>query len=121
MKINGFPRRKGATAEAFHFDLWQPHLAAGIQIAEIHMSQFCQIEHVDSDSDIGTPCGNSAVAECADCAAAICSDYRTWCCGQSFCEQCGDYHATNSCVRKPVQNERYASPKVFGSWPDKAG
>jgi hypothetical protein len=26
----------------------------------------CQIEHVASDSDVGTPCGNRAIAECAD-------------------------------------------------------
>lgn len=32
---------------------------------------------------------------------------RTWCCGQSFCEVCGDCHAAHSCVRKPVQNEPY--------------
>ena len=31
---------------------------------------FCQIEHVRTDCDIGTPCSNRAVAECADCGAA---------------------------------------------------
>jgi ribosomal protein L34E len=35
------------------------------------MIQFCQIEHVFSDSDTGTPCSNRAIAECADCGAAI--------------------------------------------------
>jgi len=30
------------------------------------MVPYCQIEHVDSDSDVGTPCSNRAVAECAD-------------------------------------------------------
>jgi len=29
------------------------------------MSQFCQIEYVSSDSDIGMPCGKTAVARCA--------------------------------------------------------
>ena len=72
---------------------------------------YCQIEHVDSDSDTGTPCSNRAIAECAECGAAICADCRTWCCGQSFCESCGDYHVTTECVRKPVQNER----ELFGS------
>ena len=38
----------------------------------------CQIEYVSSDSDVGTPCGNRAVAECAECGAAICADCRTW-------------------------------------------
>lgn len=85
------------------------------------MPQVCQIEHVASDSGVGTPCNNTAVAECGDCGIAICYDCRTWCCGQSFCEQCGDYHATNSCVRKPVQNEREPSPTIFAVWRDKAG
>jgi hypothetical protein len=40
------------------------------------MSQYCQIVHVYSDSDVGTPCNNRAVAECADCGAAICADCR---------------------------------------------
>ncbi len=30
------------------------------------MSQFCQIEFVSSDSDIGMPCGKPAVAKCGD-------------------------------------------------------
>src|SRR5579862_1745869 len=28
------------------------------------MNQFCQIEHVRSDSDVGSPCSNRAVATC---------------------------------------------------------
>jgi hypothetical protein len=28
-------------------------------------------------------------------------------CYHTFCEACGDDHITNSCVRKPVQNERH--------------
>jgi hypothetical protein len=32
------------------------------------MNPYCQIEYVRSDSDIGTPCSNRAVAECADSA-----------------------------------------------------
>jgi hypothetical protein len=35
------------------------------------MVPYCQMEHVDSDSDTGTPCSNRAVAECADCGAAL--------------------------------------------------
>ena len=76
------------------------------------MSQYCQIVHVDSDSDVGTPCNNRAVAECADCGTAICADCRTWCCGQSFCESCGDYHVTAECVRKPVQNVPLFGPPL---------
>jgi hypothetical protein len=34
--------------------------------------------------------------------------------GGTLCEVCGDYHAANSCVRKPVQNERSPYP-VFDS------
>jgi hypothetical protein len=69
------------------------------------MNRNCQIEHVASDSDVGTPCNNQAAAECADCGAAICSDCRVWCCGQSVCEVCGDYHVTHYCLKKPVQRE----------------
>jgi hypothetical protein len=75
----------------------------------------CQIEYVASDSDVGMPCGKPAVTKCADCGAAICSDCRTWCCGQSFCGQCYDYHMTHTCVRKPVGNERYTFPSG-GFW-----
>ena len=75
----------------------------------------CQIEFGSSDSDIGTPCGKTAVAECADCGSSISSNCRTECCGDSFCDQCYDYHLTHFCVRKPVQNERHyptPSPRV---------
>jgi hypothetical protein len=65
----------------------------------------CQIEYVSSDSDVGMPCGKPAVAKCRDCGSAICDDCRTECCGESFCVVCYDYHLTNSCVKKPVQNE----------------
>jgi hypothetical protein len=75
----------------------------------------CQIEYVSSDSDVGTPCSNRAVAECADCGTAICADCRTWCCGDSFCGQCYDYHVATSCVRKPVQPERHSFPSG-GFW-----
>jgi len=77
------------------------------------MNPYCQIEHVRSDSDVGMPCTNRAVAECADCGAAICSECRTRCCGQSFCEVCGDDHVTTSCLRKPVQNEPHPPPVGF--------
>lgn len=30
------------------------------------MDLSCQIEHVDSDSDVGTTCGKPDVAKCAD-------------------------------------------------------
>ena len=75
----------------------------------------CQIEFVSSDSDVGMPCGNPAVTKCADCGAAICSDCCTECCGDSFCGHCYDYHVTNSCVKKPAQNERHAFPSG-GFW-----
>ena len=75
------------------------------------MNQFCQIEYVLSDCDSGKPCGKTAVTKCGDCGASICSDCNFECCGDSFCELCYDYHATHSCVRKPVQNERH----IFGS------
>ena len=84
------------------------------------MSRFCQIEYVSSDSDVGTPCGEVAVAECADCGAWICSDCQLECCGDSFSELCYDYHVAHSCVKKPVQNERYPLPTAFGSSPSKA-
>jgi hypothetical protein len=67
------------------------------------VNTYCQIEYVSSDSDIGTPCSNRAVATCSDCGSAICSDCCLECCGESFCGQCYDYHVANSCVRKPVQ------------------
>ena len=79
----------------------------------------CQIEYVSGDSDVGTPCSNRAVAECADCGATICADCRTWCCGESFCEWCGDYHIAHSCVKKPVRNERQPFP--LSDMPDKTG
>jgi hypothetical protein len=64
----------------------------------------CRIIFGASDSDVGTPCGKSAVATCADCGSAICSNCRMACCGNSFCESCYDYHVTHACLRKPVQN-----------------
>jgi len=51
------------------------------------MSPNCQIEHGRSDSDVGTPCSNRAVATCAECGVAICADCRMWCCGESFCNE----------------------------------
>jgi len=35
------------------------------------MNTYCQIEHVESDRDVGTPCSNRAVAECVDCGAML--------------------------------------------------
>jgi hypothetical protein len=72
----------------------------------------CQIEHGASDSDVGTPCSNRAVATCADCGAAICSACRTWCCGESFCEWCGDYHVKHNCLRKPIHAENWKQEKT---------
>ena len=48
------------------------------------LHQFGQIEYGYSDSDIATPCGKTAVAECADCGAAICSVCCVECCGDSL-------------------------------------
>jgi len=72
----------------------------------------CQIEF--ANDDIGMPCGKPAVAKCADCWSAICSNCRTWCCGQSFCEVCGDYHRTHSCFRKSAQNEQQVFSRKVG-------
>jgi hypothetical protein len=72
----------------------------------------CQIEFVSSDSDVGVLCDHPAVANCADCGAAICSNCRLECCGDSFCEVCYDYHVTHFCVRKPAQNERQSISKA---------
>ena len=83
------------------------------------MNQFCQIEFVSSDSDIGMPCGKTAVAKCADCGSAICSDCCVECCGDSFCALCYDCHVTHSSVRKPVQNEPYPFP--LSDMPDRTG
>ena len=70
------------------------------------MSPNCQIEHGRSDSDVGTPCSNRAVATCADC--------RMWCCGESFCQWCGDYHRAHSCFRKSVYNEQQVFSRKAG-------
>ena len=78
----------------------------------------CQIEYTSGGTDV-TPCGKPAVARCADCGTSICSDCQLECCGDSFCELCYDYHATHSCVKKPVQNESYPL-STFRSRPDKA-
>jgi hypothetical protein len=76
----------------------------------------CQIEF--ANDDVGMPCGKLAVAKCGDWGSSICDDCRVQCCGDSFCGQCYDYHLTNLCVRKPVQNESQATP--FHSVPYKA-
>src|SRR5258708_8329176 len=65
-----------------------------------------RFEYVSSDSDKGTPGGKTAAAKCSDCVSAICADCRLWCCGESFCQWCGDYHRTHDCLRKPVQIEQ---------------
>jgi hypothetical protein len=94
-------------------DLWN-------STPETRALPLCQIEYVSSDSDVGTPCGKTAVARCSDCGSSICADCRVACCGTSFCEFCYDYDVTHSCVRKPVQNEPYPFRLSFGSSPDKA-
>src|SRR5260370_41654018 len=68
---------------------------------------FCgsrQIEYIEVTANVGMPCGKTAVAKCGDCGSAICSDCCEECCGDSFCGQCYDYHVTNFCVRKLVQD-----------------
>ncbi len=64
------------------------------------MNPFCQIEYGSSDRADRMPCGKPAVDECADCGASICSDCRSWCCGESFCEYCYDEHVTHLCIKK---------------------
>jgi hypothetical protein len=73
----------------------------------------CQI--VFANDDMGTACLKAAVAECSDCGTAICSDCRAEYCGQSFCSVCIDFHLSQECVRKPVQNERPFPSGAFGS------
>jgi hypothetical protein len=96
------------------YDLWQKEIELGRVRKEIDALKLvipllvepaaaCQIEYVSVGSYVSMPCGKPAVAQCAECGAAICSDCRTWCCGESFCEACRDCHVTNSCVKKPVE------------------
>jgi hypothetical protein len=66
----------------------------------------CTIEYAASWSDQSLPCGNRAVARCADCGSSICSDCSLECCGRSFCGQCYDYHMKHVCLRKPVQSDQ---------------
>jgi hypothetical protein len=70
------------------------------------VSNWCQVEFGRSERADTVPCGKPAIAECADSGAAICSECRSECCGDSFCGQCYDYHVTHSCVRKFLQNQR---------------
>jgi hypothetical protein len=67
-------------------------------------SSSCLIEFANADGD-SIRCGQSAVADCADCGLSICSDCRAECCGESFCDYCYDYHLTHSCLRKPAQTD----------------
>ena len=39
-----------------------PYIGQESQSLSYHMSAFCQIEYVSSDSDVGTPCGKPAVS-----------------------------------------------------------
>src|SRR5437763_10436990 len=52
---------------------------------------------------------SSALPLCADCGTAICSD----CCGQSFCEVCGDYHVTHECVRRSCPKMKASGIQLF--------
>ena len=81
------------------------------------MNTYCQIEHGASDSDVGTPCSNRAVATCSDCGVAICSDCRIWCCGQSFCQWCGDYHRAEREMRVLLDPKRNRSRHVAAPAP----
>jgi len=83
------------------------------------MNPTCQLEYSSGDADL-TVCGKDAVATCADCGTAICADCLMECCGDLFCGQCYEYHATHSCVKKPVQNERTTESSRFGSASSKA-
>jgi hypothetical protein len=56
------------------------------------------------------PCERPAVAPCADCGAAICTQCQNQCCGESFCDSCWVYHLWSSCVRKPIRMEPSAPP-----------
>jgi len=121
MKCDAWRQLDGERNQAFFGDMdWRISyyccsnsscLCSLLLLSHGEMSPNCQIEHGATDSDVGTPCSNRAVATCAGCGAAICSDCRRWCCGQSFCQWCGDYRATHSCLRKQVENEQ----QVFSS------
>jgi hypothetical protein len=80
----------------------------------------CQIEHAMLGESAVMPCGKRTVARCVDCGVSICSDCRLDCCGDSFCEPCHNCQMTSSCLRKPVQNERYPL-RALRPRPNKAG
>ena len=67
-------------------------------------SPSCLIDFDNGNGDT-IRCGKPTVADCSDCGISICNDYRTECCGQSFCDQCYDYHAEYSCLRKAAHTE----------------
>jgi len=70
------------------------------------MSQSCQIVHVDSDSDRGTPVQQSRC--CRKCRLAERQFVPTVSLGaaDSHSVKYGDYHVTAQCIKTPVQNER---------------
>jgi hypothetical protein len=75
----------------------------------------CEIEYAASYSgDQSLLCGKRAIARCADCGSAICSECRFECCGDSFCDQCFDYHGTHTCLKKPVQKSITAAIDEVG-------
>ena len=68
----------------------------------------CQIEYGSSDSDIGTPCGKTAVAK-----SALTADLRSALTAVRSAAKIRSVisatttTSTHSCMRKPVENERH--------------
>jgi hypothetical protein len=79
----------------------------------IEATDTCQVEYSSSGEAGGMPCRKPAVAQCADCGASICANCRVACCGDSFCDQCYHYHATHSCLKRPVPSERDPRAREF--------
>jgi hypothetical protein len=66
----------------------------------------CQVEFGLDKTDT-VRWGKATVADRADCGVSICSDCRTECCGESFCDHCYDRHLTYSCLRKDPRSSEH--------------
>jgi hypothetical protein len=112
-----FMERAGLFAEAKRgYELWQKEIEL-VRVRKevialklvipllVEQASVCQIEYVSGGSYVSIPCSKPALAHCADCGSAICSDCRIWCCGESFCEACLGL-PDNKFVRKEARSER---------------
>jgi hypothetical protein len=75
------------------------------------MTLFCTIEYGSTDRE--RKCGRTAVAECGDCGAAVCSSCCRECCGKAFCGYCYDYHAIHTCLRGSAPTKLRPVPIAF--------